>query len=206
MTTQRKVLWTSLPALITIGLIAAIVFGAAGTKRETTIPAGTTLVAALQRSISTERSHPGDPVDLRLVEPVRLAGKDDLAPGAVIRGEVVEAKGGGRVSGAPTLAIRFDQIEVDGEPYPISAESFRVTGQSDAGKSVAQIGGGTVLGGALGGILGGGGDDVAKGAVVGAVLGTGVAVATKGDEIVLPAGQKVKVRLSDTARVEVRRK
>ena len=204
MTTSRKVLWTSVPAFVTIGVIAAVIFGAASTRREeTTIPAGTTLVAALQRSVSTERSQPGDPVDLRLVDPVRLASNEELPPGAVIRGEVVEAKSGGRVHGAPTLALRFDRIEIDGESSPISAAAFRVTGKGDGQESVAEIGGGTVLGGAIAGLLGGG-DDVAKGAVVGAAIGTGVAVATKGDDIALGAGQKIKVHLTDAATVKLK--
>jgi hypothetical protein len=52
-----------------------------------------------------------------------------------------------------------------------------------------------VAGGILGGILGHGSGDVAKGAAVGAAVGTGVAVATKGDQIVLGTGQKIKVTL-----------
>jgi hypothetical protein len=57
------------------------------------------------------------------------------------------------------------------------------------------VGAGAVAGAILGGAVGGK-HDVAKGAAVGAVLGTGVAVATKGDQIVLPAGQKMRVTLT----------
>ena len=40
-----------------------------------------------------------------------------------------------------------------------------------------------------------------QGAFVGAAIGTGVAVATEGDQIVLPAGQPIKVRLNQPVTV-----
>ena len=43
-----------------------------------------------------------------------------------------------------------------------------------------------------------------KGAVVGAAIGTGVAVATKGDQITLPNGQKLRVRLTREVTVQYR--
>jgi uncharacterized protein YcfJ len=79
-----------------------------------------------------------------------------------------------------------------------------VTGKSDVRETAAEIGGGALAGGILGGVLGGG-SGVAKGAVAGAVLGTGVAVATKGDQLVLPAGQRIKVHLNEALSVQYRR-
>jgi hypothetical protein len=198
---SKKLLAVGIAACAALGLAAAIVLGSAGANHRTTIPAGTTFVAALERGVSTARSRPGDPVDLRVVEPIRIEGEDDVPPGAVLRGEVVEARSGGRLRGAPTLAIRFDRLEVEGEPYSISAEAFRVTGESDARRSATQIGAGAVAGGVLGGLLGGG-DDAVKGLALGAVIGTGIAVATEGDQIVLPAGQKIRIRLADAVTVE----
>jgi hypothetical protein len=40
-----------------------------------------------------------------------------------------------------------------------------------------------------------------KGAVIGGAIGTGVAVATKGNEIVLPAGQELRIRLAEPVTV-----
>jgi hypothetical protein len=67
-------------------------------------------------------------------------------------------------------------------------------GKGDAKESAMEVGGGAAAGALIGGILGGK-DDIAKGAAAGAAVGAGVAVATKGDQIVLPAGQKIKVHL-----------
>jgi len=74
-----------------------------------------------------------------------------------------------------------------------------VKGSTD---SAEQIGGGAAAGGLIGGIVGGK-KSVLKGAAAGAVVGTGVAVATKGKQIVLPAGQKLKITLQAPVSIRV---
>jgi hypothetical protein len=187
-------------ALLGVGLVSAVVLGRGQAKRTATIPAGTSLVAALQGNVSTERSHSGDAVELRSVEPIRLGQGAEIPAGVIVRGTVTEAKGGGRIAGAPQLGMRFTEIEVAGERHTISAEPFHVSGNNDAGKSAAQIGGGAVAGAILGRIVGGKGG-TAKGAVVGAALGTGVAVATDGGHIALPAGQRLRIRIDEPVTV-----
>lgn len=167
---------------------------------ELTIPAGTTIVAALETTVSTGQADVGDRVTLRIAEPV-IVGDLAVPEGGTIGGEVTHAKGGGRIAGAPELTLRFTRLSVNGSDQPFVAEPFRVRGRSDAKESALQIGGGAVAGGVVGAIAG----DVVKGAVVGAVIGTGVAIATEGDHIVLPAGQKLRVRVSEPVTVRVPR-
>lgn len=190
-------------ALLGVGLVSAVVLGRGREKRTVTIPAGTSLVAALEREVSTEHNRAGDNVELRTVNPIRLGKDVEIPPGVVVHGTVTEAKGGGRIAGAPQLGLRFTAIEVDGERRAITAQPFHVSGKSDAGKSAAEIGGGTVAGAILGRIVGGKGG-TATGAVVGAAAGTGVAVATKGGDLVLPAGQWLRVRLDGPVTVAYR--
>ena len=187
---------------IAAGLGAIVVAGialAGGPSRvEVTIPAGTAIVAELGQSVSTERAEAGDELTLRTTEPIPL-GEASLPAGTLIRGEVTHARGGGRVAGAPELTIRFRQIESGGETRDFRAEPFRVRGRDDALQSGAMIGGGAVAGGVVGAIAG----NVAAGAVAGAVLGTGVAVATEGDQIVLPRGQRLRVRIAEPVTIRV---
>jgi hypothetical protein len=184
--------------LAAAGVVTAAVVGRKGGGiREATIPAGTRVAASLARTLSTETSRVGDRVDLETAESLPIAPGVTLPPGIVVHAEVIVSKGGGRISGAPELALRFSSMNVNGKEYPIEAEPFRVRGKSDARESAAEIGGGAVAGGIIGAIAG----NTLKGAAVGAVLGTGVAVATKGNQIVLPAGQKVRVRLNQPVRV-----
>lgn len=147
-----------------------------------------------------EQSHVGDNVELRTTAPIYAGSGDVIPDGVTIYGTVTEARGGGRIAGAPELALRYTDIEVDGNRYPIRADQFRVRGKNDALQSAAEIGGGAVAGGVLGRVIGGKGG-TAPGAVAGAVIGTGVAVATDGDQLVLPAGQKLRIRLGSSVRV-----
>ncbi len=195
MTNTTKLTRLALPAaVVAIGIAAAVMLGRAGEKKNATIPSGALLVAALEQPVSTDHSRSGDHITLRTVEPIHLAGEATIPAGVTLRGEVTEAKGGGRITGAPEIALRFTELELDGHRYQLSAEPFRVQGKSDAKESALEIGGGAVVGGVLRGV---------KGAVVGAVIGTGVAVATKGDQLTLGAGQHLRIRLTQPVTVQV---
>jgi hypothetical protein len=197
MTTEKISVWTGrsrwiLGALIVaaVGVVAAAVVTRSGT-REGTIPAGTRIVGALSRTISTEHSQVGDRVELVSREPIALSEGASIPEGALVEGEVTHAEGGGRIAGAPELTLRFTHLQIDGRDYRITAEPFRVRGKNDAAESAAEIGGGAVVGGVVGAIA----HHTVEGVVLGAVLGTGVAVATKGNQIVLPAGQRLRVTI-----------
>jgi hypothetical protein len=174
------------------GVLAATAVRHASGTVKAKIPAGTRLVGVLDQTISTARTEPGAPVRLRTVQPLELAQGVTIPAGIVIQGEVVRARGGGRIAGAPDLTIRFTGLAIQGEPQDISADPVRVRGKDDAGESAVLIGGGAVVGGVVGALAG----NTAAGLAAGAVIGTGTAVATRGDQIVLPAGQKLRVRLA----------
>lgn len=178
-----------------VGIAAGKVISS-GSSREVTIPAGTRVVAALKQTVSTENAV-GRSIELKTESPLALDRDATIPAGIIIRGEVTHAEGGGRIAGSPELTLRFTELEIDGKSYDMVADPWRVRGKSDLGESVAEIGGGTVIGAVVGGL---------KGAVVGGVLGTGVAVATKGNQIVLPAGQELRIRLAEPVTVRYRPK
>ena len=187
----------------TIGLsaVAAVALSAMSSPadRRVTIPAGTRFVGTLRQTISTENTEVGTRVSVRTTEPVLV--EDTRVPaGILLRGEVTEAKGGGRVRGESALSIRFTRLSLDGREYPIVVETFRVTGKSETKNSLKKVIGGTVVGGVVGAVAG----DTKTGLLLGAVVGTGVAVATKGGHITLPAGQAVEIRLAEPVSVTVR--
>lgn len=174
-----------------------------GDKTETLL-SGTTIVAALQNTIDTGKNHVGDKLALRTLENVLVNAMTVVPAGATINGEITHVEGAGRIGGGAELTLRFTELVMpDGKSYAISATPFRLTGKGDTKESVLEVGGGAVAGGIIGGVLGGK-DDIAKGAVAGAVIGTGVAIATKGDQIVLPAGQKMKVTLDGSVTIQTK--
>jgi hypothetical protein len=166
------------------------------TSHTYTLPAGTSFTGSLQEPLNSGKNHVGDTFRLRTVLAKHVDGQMAVPAGSTIKGHVSYVDGAGRVAGGAKLTLRFDEIELpDGTSHSISAAPLRLEGKGDAKESALEIGGGAVAGGILGGVLGHGSGDVAKGAAVGAVVGTGVAVATKGDQIVLGTGQKIKVTL-----------
>ena len=172
------------------------------TSHTYTLPAGTTFTGSLTNTLNSGKNHVGDPFRLRTVLAKHVDGQMVVPAGSTIRGHLSYVDGAGRVAGGAKLTLRFDDIELpNGTSYPISAAPLRLEGKGDAKESALEIGGGAVAGGILGGVLGHGSGDVAKGAAVGAVVGTGVAVATKGDQIVLGTGQKIKVTLDAPLKV-----
>ncbi len=173
---------------------------AEGDKTEV-LAIGTNMVAALQGTVDTGKNRVGDKVALRTLEDVRVNVMTVVPSGSIINGEVTHIDPAGRVAGGAELTLRFTELVMpDGSSYTIAAAPFRLEGKGDAKESALEVGGGAVAGGIIGGILGGK-DDIAKGAAAGAVVGTGVAIATKGDQIVLPAGQKMRVTLTEPVTV-----
>lgn len=167
-----------------------------------TLLAGTTFTGTLQQTLNSGKNHVGDPFTLHTTLAKSVEGHTVVPAGSKIHGHLSYVDGAGRVAGGAKLTLRFDSIELaDGTTHTISATPLRLEGKGDAKESALEIGGGAVAGGILGGVLGHGSGDVAKGAAVGAAVGTGVAVATKGDQIVLGTGQRVKVTLDAPLKV-----
>jgi len=199
--------------MIVFAALSAAVFSSAGCAKDQavadrnkteTLAAGTSIVAALQNTIDTGKNKTGDKVTLRTTQEVRVNEMTIVPAGATINGEVTHIDPAGRIAGGAELTLRFTElVQPDGKSYPITAAPLRMKGKGDAKESATEVGGGAVAGGILGGVLGGK-KDIGKGAAAGAVVGAGVAVATKGDQIVLPAGKKITITLSEPVMVAVK--
>ncbi|HEU5219903.1 MAG TPA: hypothetical protein VFU23_14685 [Gemmatimonadales bacterium] len=159
-------------------LVTTLAAGPAGT-RTVTIPAGVTLVGALDRTITTARTAAGLTFAVTTAQPVALREKGFVPSRVVIRGAVARGTGNGRVAGAPELTLQFTEMEIRGQTYRIVADPVLVHGRTDAPGSVAELGGRVVI--------------------------TGTTVATRGGQIVLPAGQQIRIRLAEPVAVEVYR-
>jgi len=205
-TNRFRGLFTLAVAAAAIGVVGCGQMQAKADKEKAeTLAAGTSFAAALQNTIDTGKNKVGDRVTLRTLEDVRVSEVTVVPAGATINGEVTHVDPAGRVAGGAELTLRFvELVTADGKSYPISAQPLRLQGKGDAKESAAEIGGGAAAGAIIGGIAGGG-SGAAKGAAAGAIVGTGVAVATKGDQIVLPAGKKILVTLDGPVTITVPR-
>ena len=170
-----------------------------------TVPAGEVLDAEFTETVASNTSAPGDSFRVRVAHDVMEDGEVAIPAGAEILGEVTEAVPLPRVGGQAKLALRFtDLVLPSGATVPIHA-SFVQQGRSETGRDAATIGGGAAAGAILGRVLGKGhrGKSSVIGAIIGAAAGTTIASKTPGEEVVIPSGTVVSLKLDDSVRVKV---
>jgi hypothetical protein len=175
--------------------------GDAAPARALTVPAGTTLEVEISEGLSSKSSMVGDPVTARVTVPVLLGGEVAIPAGSTLSGTVEEANAADRFGGVASLGLRFDTLELAGGRTVPLAATVRTEVRGEKKKDAATIGGATVGGAILGRVLKD--DDRAEGtkqgAIAGAVVGTAIAAATKGQEVEMPAGTLIRVQLESPA-------
>lgn len=123
MTFLRKVSRVAVPA-VGIGIASAILVTCKPWVPVATIPAGTTLVAALEQDVSKQDSRIGDEIELRTVGSIQLR-KGTLVPeGSELTGQVMKVLGGARGSDSGEVRLQFTEIEIAGEEYKISTDQY----------------------------------------------------------------------------------
>lgn len=157
-------------------------------QRELRLPEGTSIQVRLAHALSSRTARREDRVDASVAEPVRADGVLALPAGTQMRGVVREVEAAQRPSKAGRVEIEFDSVYLD--PTRLEMRG-RVAEIRESGDQAKKAGIGAVVGGVLGGILGG-----KNGAIAGILVGGGGAVvATKGEDVELPAGTVLTVRL-----------
>jgi hypothetical protein len=159
-----------------------------------TIPEGAILELELLTAMDTAVSRVGDEIQAQTLSPVRVKGEVVLPEGTLVEGRVTEVQSSGRVKGRARLAFTFDRVKTRSGPRKILSSFVEKEAEDGRKKDATVIGGAAGLGAIVGGIVGGK-KGAAIGATIGGASGTGVVLATKGEEIQLPAGTEVNVRL-----------
>jgi hypothetical protein len=123
MTFMRKVVRIAVPSLV-IGIASALLLIRKPWERVATIPAGTTIVAALEEDVSKKDSRVGEEIELLTVGSVQL-GKGVLVPeGSELTGQVVRGSGGAKGTDSGELRMRFTELEIADKEYKISTEQY----------------------------------------------------------------------------------
>jgi len=172
--------------------------------RELTIPAGTMLPATLATAVASDTSHVEDPVRATLRSSVMAEGHQALPAGTTIIGHVTGAERSAKVKGRASIAFRFNTVDLpgDGGRQSISTETISHLAPTTKKKDATKVGVGAGAGAVIGGIVGGG-SGAAKGAVIGGGAGTAAVLATRGEEVRLPSGTPVSVKLTAPLTVRV---
>jgi hypothetical protein len=214
----------SMSGLISMAVIAAMVFGAAiesngqdsrpryssrsNADHSWTIPEDTIISVQMNGGLTSRTSRVGDKFTATVTIPVYVNGRAVIPAGTIVEGRVTQVTPAKRMSKSGTIAIDFDslvlpngsRLNLVGSLTSDDPETRRRIDEESrvSGKGNRSpgvfIGGGGAVGAVLGGIAGGG-----KGAVVGGVLGAGAGVAgvllSKGEEARVPSGTPFGVQL-----------
>lgn len=167
----------------------------------TRLPAGTEMDLRLEQTVSSKTARVEDRVEASLVESVVWNGRTVIPAGAIVSGYVSEAQDAERAQQDGRLRLDFDSVTLgDGTRANIRGRVVAVEETHTGRSSKKSAGLGALLGAVVGGIVKG-----TKGAIVGAVVGAGGAlIGTKGQNVELPEGTHLTVRLD--APVEVARR
>lgn len=157
-------------------------------RSELRLEEGTLIQIRLEHPLSSRTARREDRIDASVAQPVRAQGSLALPAGTEVRGVVRDVEPAQRPSKAGRIELEFNALYLDRTRLDVRG---RVAAISEDDGRAQKAGIGAVLGGVLGGILGG-----KKGVVAGIILGGGGAVAaSKGEDVELPAGTLLSVRL-----------
>ena len=171
--------------------------------REVTIPAGTALPLEMTSTISSSSAEVEAPVSAKLRNALTINGDTTIPAGAVLRGNVTDVERAGRVKGRAHLSFAFNEVNMNGNREDLKTNPLTFEAEATKGEDATKVGAGAVGGAILGGILGGK-KGAAKGAVGGAAAGTGVVLATRGEEVTVSEGTNVTATLAQPMTVRVR--
>jgi type IV secretory pathway VirB10-like protein len=172
---------------------------------EVSVPAGRVVSVQLKQRLASDTSKTGDIFRVQVARDVRVDGVVAIPRGSEIVGIVTDAAPLPRIGGQARLTLKLtDLVLPSGTTVPIHA-SLVQEGPNQTGRDAATIGGGAVGGAILGNLLGkGGGKGSVVGAIVGAIAGAAVASRTGKEEVVIPEGTVLGVKLDDDLAVQAR--
>jgi hypothetical protein len=164
------------------------------------VAAGTDLVLTLETPVSSETAKADQPVRARVAKPVIVSGMTAIPEGSVVTGAVVSAERAGRVKGRASVVLRFNEVIVSNTPHRITTARISRLAEATKGEDATKIAIGAGVGTAIGAIAGGK-KGAAIGAGVGGGAGTGAVLATRGEEVTIPAGATLRTTITETVRV-----
>lgn len=162
------------------------------------LPVGTEIDVRLSTTITSATAQVEDRVEATSVMNIDNQSHVLVPAGSLFRGVVTSVNRPGRIDRKGSITLLFDQVTVRGTTTKVRAtvmQALESEGyKGDAGKIGAGAGVGAIIGGILGGFKG-----VLTGILVG---GGGVIAATEGQDVSLPAGTILRIRLDTPLIVE----
>ena len=166
------------------------------------IQAGTEVDVRLSGNLNSGDAQVEDRFEATTLIDLNVNGRPVVPAGSVMRGVVTDVEPATRTNRTARLTVSFDQVTVNGRAYPLRGTVTQaIEGEGIRGET-GRIATGAGIGAILGGILGGG----FKGTLAGILIGAGGTIAaTEGNEVDLPQGSVLRVRIDSPVQIDITR-
>jgi hypothetical protein len=165
-----------------------------------TVPAGTVVAIRLDTSLSSGNSHAGDGFSATVADDVVVSGRTAIPAGSTVSGVVKAVSPAKRGAGNASMTLAFNRLQVGDSSVDIVA-GLSQRSASKKKRNAAIIGGSAAGGALLGRIIGKDTKGAVVGAIAGGAVGTGVVMSKPGEQVSLPAGTQMAIRLGESIAV-----
>ncbi|NRB36928.1 MAG: hypothetical protein HRU20_00505 [Pseudomonadales bacterium] len=156
------------------------------------LASGTALKIKLQQTLDSGKHASGHKFTATLEGNLLDGNATVAAAGSKVYGVITEAKKAGRIAGKAKMVITITDINIDGKIVPVKTSVINANTAS-SGKSTASK---MIRGAAIGGLANG-----SDGAKDGAKIGAGIAILSKGTQVVIPSGSLLDFKLAAALKV-----
>lgn len=161
------------------------------------VPTGTEIDVRLQQTLNSGTTLVEDRFEATTLNDTVVNGRTVIPAGAVMRGVVTAVEPATRTNRTSRMTVSFDQVTVGGRAYPIRGTVTEAIEAGGVKSELPRTGVGAGVGAVIGGILGG-----TKGAILGGVIGAGGTIAaTEGEQVDMPQGTVLRVRIDSPAQI-----
>jgi type IV secretion system protein VirB10 len=180
------------------------------------LPAGARVLLKLDDLLTTRMNQRGDPFTAIVVKDVFVGNALALPEGSAVLGTVGDVVPPGRIKGKAEMTLRFQKIRfkngnevpfsgtltgIGGEQGQIVNEEGTYEGKGSVGRDATVVGA-TTGGGAVIGVIAGGGKGAAIGAAVGGLIGLAGVLSTRGEDIELTKGTLMEIMLDQDLKLD----
>lgn len=163
--------------------------------------AGTTIMLSASDTLELNNDVVGETITATVVEALfDSRGREVIPAGSTVYGTLEKTEVTDSSGTTEIMLVRFQQVRIDGALFAMESRTDSVgtrTVADDVGVGeAAKVGAGAAVGALAGRLLGGNRTGTIVGAAVGTAAGVGVAVATRGDKVILDAGAPIRIILT----------
>jgi hypothetical protein len=150
-----------------------------------TIQPGTLFTVRTSEPLDSHKLKGGEGFQAVLAQDLYQGQYLAIPRGAVLQGQVIGVKKPGALAGDAGFALKVTGLNLGGQNYPITTDTFATDTRGKGGYTTANTVGGAAIG-ALIGAVAGRGPGAAIGAVAGGAAGLGASAATPGPRSIMP--------------------